>query len=392
MVSYTYRAQDQNGVALTGEIEAENATEAARLLTGRGWFVGELKPRVASMQAGKCLGEKKRAIFFRELSFLIGGGLAPGEALRVLAMGGAKKNPASVLHALLTDGHTLAGAMAKAAYFPAVEVGVVRAGEMGGRLEEALARLAEYAERDYKAKERYKTAMAYPLFLLGTAMASTVFLAVIVLPNFSQMFAGLSIELPLSTRILLGVGDFLLHHSLAVLLTTIALLSASLIFFQSQRGKNIMSTLLLRMPFLGRLALFGAWTRAFDVLAMLLASGVVLEAALDCAREVTRGAVAEVLSRAALAVRRGDSLAKALQGRGAPPLFFRELLAAGETTGALDEAFQRAADFCRFEGEMLEKRMASLAEPLAIAFLGLLAGGIVFSVALPMLDALESMG
>lgn len=293
----------------------------------------------------------------------------------------------------MAHGSTLAEAMAQhGQVFPPTISSLVRAGEAGGSLEPLLKRLADKEEKSWRVREKLQTALVYPALLALAAVFAVTFIFIFVLPNFVHMLDGLAVELPLPTRLVLGIGSLFERHGGAVLAALFVFLLALRLLYRERRLHFLADRLLLRLPLFGRLRLDLELMTLFDTLAVLMESGSALHEALAASEGVVQNRFLAVLfSRVRREVERGGTLAAALAGSVVPPLVW-ELVRAGEHTGELAAMLEKAADFCRFAGEMRAERMETMLEPLLVLFLGVIVGTVVLAVALPLLEMIGSYG
>ena len=326
---------------------------------------------------------------------MLAAGLAANESLQLLAADAPQKRRAmlSDMARRMAHGATLTEAMAHhGEVFPPAISSLVRAGEAGGSLEPLLKRLADKEEKSWRVREKLQTALVYPALLALAAMFAVTFIFIFVLPNFVHMLDGLAVELPLPTRLVLGIGSLFERHGVAVLAALFVFPLALRLLYRERRLHFLADRLLLRLPLFGRLRLDLELMMLFDTLAVLMESGSALHEALAASEGVVQNRfLAALFSRTRREVERGGTLAAALAGSVVPPLVW-ELVRAGEHTGELAAMLEKAADFCRFAGEMRAERMEAMLEPLLVLFLGAVVGTVVLAVALPLLEMIGSYG
>lgn len=396
MASFSYTARTEAGDLRRGEVEAATRTEAARLIQAHGLFAVALRRKSALQFARRRAADRKYAmVFCRELALMLAAGLAANESLQLLAADAPQKRRAmlSDMARRMAHGSTLAEAMAQhGQVFPPTISSLVRAGEAGGSLEPLLKRLADKEEKSWRVREKLQTALVYPALLALAAVFAVTFIFIFVLPNFVHMLDGLAVELPLPTRLVLGIGSLFERHGGAVLAALFLLPLALRLLYRERRLHFLADRLLLRLPLFGRLRLDLELMTLFDTLAVLMESGSALHEALAASEGVVQNRFLAVLfSRVRREVERGGTLAAALAGSVVPPLVW-ELVRAGEHTGELAAMLEKAADFCRFAGEMRAERMETMLEPLLVLFLGVIVGTVVLAVALPLLEMIGSYG
>lgn len=395
MPAFSYIARTETGELRRGEVESRSRAEAARQIQAHGLFALTLKRRYKLHFAFyRAANRRYCMIFCREIALMLSAGLSASESLRILAEGAPRGRMA-----LLTDmaermeaGASLADAMARhGEVFPVVLVSLVRAGEVGGSLETMLGKLADQTEKSWRVREKLRTALVYPTFLAVTAIFAMAFIFLFVLPNFVRIFEGLVLELPLPTRLVLGIGGLFAEHGLALLALLLFLAVVWLCLWQQEAWRIRIDACLLRLPLWGRLRLDLELMTLFDTLAVLLESGISLHEALEISEGVTQNRfLAALFYSMKKEVERGGALGTAVgQGVAFPPLVL-ELLRVGERTGELSAMLTKAADFCRFTGEMRAERLEAMIEPLMVLLLGAVVALVVLSVALPMFEMIGS--
>ena len=396
MASFSYTARTEAGELRRGEVEAATRAEAARRIQAHGLFAVALRRKFTPHFAVRRAADRKYAmVFCREMALMLAAGLAANESLQLLAADAPQKRRTmlSDMARRMAHGSTLAEAMARhgEVFSPTIS-SLVRAGEAGGSLEPLLLRLADKEERSWRVREKLQTALIYPALLALAAMFAMTFIFIFVLPNFVHILDGLAVELPLPTRLVLGLGSLLERNGGAILTAVLLFPPALWLAYRERRLRFLADRLLLRLPLFGRLRLDLELMTLFDTLAVLMESGSALHEALGISEGVVQNRfLAELFSKARRELERGGTLSAALAGGVLPPLV-QELVRAGEHTGELAAMLEKAADFCRFAGEMRAERMEALAEPLLVLFLGAVVAVIVLSVALPLLEMIGSYG
>lgn len=397
MASFAYTARTDAGELRRGEIEAASCLEAARRIQAHGLFALTLRRKCALHLAFQRMSRRKYCmVFCRELSLMMAAGLPVSESLRLLAASAPKERRgmlSDMAHRMAT-GSTLAAAMARhAEVFPAALSALVRAGEMGGSLEPLLKRLADREERSWRVREKLRTALAYPTILSFAALIAMSFIFLFVLPNFVHILDGLAVELPLPTQLVLGLGMFFEAHGMAVFVCLLLLPFVCVLLRREKRLRFWLDRFLLRVPFFGRLRMDLELMTLFDTLAVLMESGCALHEAFVISEGVLQNSfLAAVFSKVKREIERGSALAASMAASGVFPPLALELLSTGEQTGELAAMLEKAADFCRFSGELRAERMEALLEPLLVIFLSAVVGTIVLSVALPLLEMIGSYG
>ncbi|GAW31026.1 type II secretion system protein F [Carboxydocella sp. JDF658] len=277
--------------------------------------------------------------------------------------------------------------------FPELYVTMLRAGEIGGVLDKVLERLADHYEKEYELREKIKTATRYPLVIMLFAIGVVILLLTTVVPTFVAMFNSFKAELPLATRILLGISSALTGYWYLWLLLLAGgglLLSR---FLATEEGKNWRDALVLRLPVFGELSKKVALARVCRTLGTLLATGVPILQAVEVVAEVAGN---RVIGRALLStrdnIREGEGIAAPLEQTGVFPPLVTQMVAVGEETGNLDGMLSKVADFYDREVKNTTESLASLLEPLLIGFLAIVVGAIIVSTILPIFDLYGHIG
>ena len=394
---FFYSARNEKGEIQRGTVRAENEREAAAQLLAQGLFVSSLRAPRQRLQGLDALlrlrRDKYTMLFCRELAVMTGAGMTVSEALALLReqeQTDAVKRLLGELLSAVDGGGTLTDAMRQRPdFFSDVVIYMVSVGEASGRLSEMLTKLAAQLEKGYTARERLLTIMIYPLILLGVTGAVLAFILRFVLPSFAGLFRELGSELPLPTRILLAVSEQ--SDVLALLLPfgLLAGIAVLMLLWQSAAGRRCLEGLLWRLPLVGGLIRRLELQRFAGTLAVLLSSGVVVDRALEILSEVSSALrVRQELGRVCEEVRKGWQLSRSLARLGLFPPLFLGLLRAGEETGTLDEALAHIALLAEQEADRRAQRLKILLEPAMILVLGVVVGGVVMAIALPVLESL----
>ena len=394
--TYIYRVRTKEGRVIDGKMEATGEAAVATRLRGRDLIplqiskeakVG-LKMEIKIRQKGVKL--KDLAIFSRQFATMIGSGLSLLRTLHILAEQTENETLAKGIGSLRDDverGSSLSSAMSKhPKLFSKLFVSMVRAGETGGQLDTVLVRLAEGLEKDYKLRQKIKSAMTYPVIVTGISVLLLTVMLIFVVPTFANMFEDLGGELPLPTKILVAISD----KATILVPVMIVLAIAGALAYRRSRATSAdvrlwTDQMKLRIPVFGTLAQKVAVSRFTRTLSLLLRAGVPVLQALDIVGETTGN---EVLSRAAQdvkdSVRSGEAMAGPLGEREIFPPMVVQMVAVGEDTGALDSMLDKVADFYDQEVEATTESLTALIEPLMIAVLGGMVGGMVIALYLPM--------
>lgn len=394
---FAYQVVDPSGKRLRGTLEAESQRHALDQLFGRGYTVVSLgeardKPNWLSAMTGRGLSLKDLAFFTRQMAALIGAGIPLVEALGVVVKQTSNKRLQEILFQARRDtenGDPLWQALERnGPHLPNILVSMVRAGEVGGNLDEAFQLLTKHFEREHDLQEEIKAATAYPVVVVCFAIGIALFLSLAVLPRFASMFAEMGAELPLPTRVLIGGSNFIRHNLVGIVIGLLALVWAGRVYLQTDRGRRAWDRLLLKAPIIGGLNLELIMARFSRTLSSLVAGGVPILQALEVVEEtVGNVVVSEGLFKARLLVREGESIAGPLQQTGFLNPLTIQLVRVGEESGRLEQMLQHIADYNEKEASYLITRLKSLLEPVLVLVLAGMVGFIVAGIMLPLFAA-----
>ena len=390
MTAYRYEAARQDGAVVAGVIDAESTGHATVVLAGRGLFPIALTAAVVEDRR-PAASRRDLAIAFRGIAALVGAGVPLDRALAATEPIAAR----SLCHALasardaLREGHSLAQALTGTrGVVPPVVIGMVRAGERGSRLAEALDQAAVHLEQEADLVARVRQALAYPLLLAVAGTTSVLVIGTVIVPRFAELLGDLGGEPPVATRVLLGASRFLAHWWVPLALGVAGGAVAAVAWTRRPSGRSRLHGWLLDLPFVGPIRLTLATTRVARALGAMLATGMPLLAALAAASDAAGDeAVALRVQHARERVATGATLTDALgHARALTPLAL-QLVAVGEASGRLAEMTRRAGDLAAQEAERGLRALVTMLEPaLIVAF-----GGLVAFVAAALLQAVYSV-
>jgi type IV pilus assembly protein PilC len=400
MPVFTFTGTTQSGAKVSGERAAENKQVLAAQLRRERITPGRLKEKGKEFSlpffgSGK-VATKDIAIFFRQFSVMIDAGLPLVQCLEIL--GANQENVAfqKTLNGVRTTvegGATLANAMrAYPKVFDDLTTNMVEAGETGGILDLILQRLAIYVEKAVKLKSAVKSALIYPLSVVSIAVLIVGALMKFVVPIFANLFIGLQVELPLPTRVVMGISRFVGAF------WWVFFVAAGVIFFgmrqirKDPRGRYFFDKILLNMPVLGLVLRKIAVARFTRTLGTLITSGVpILEGMSITARTSGNAVLEQALMRVRRSIEEGRTIVDPLKESGVFPNMVTQMIGVGEATGAMDTMLQKIADFYEDEVDAATKNLLTLLEPMIIAFLGVAVGGIVISLYMPLFGMISKL-
>ena len=400
MPVYTYRGTNRTGAAVSGEQSASNKADLINLLRRQQIKVSKLseKGKEFSLPTFKSgVNAKDLAVFTRQFSVMIDAGLPLVQCLEILAGQQENKTFESVLtttRASVEGGTTLSAAMRQhEKVFDALYVNLVEAGEAGGILDTILQRLANYIEKNVKLKRAVKSALVYPVAVLLVAGGVITLLLWKVVPIFATLFLGLGVDLPLPTRIVIALSNFIGSiFGLMILVVFIAMAVALKLWHGTEQGRFILDGTLLKLPLVGILLRKIAVARFTRTLGTLISSGVPILEGLDITARTAGNAVIEkALGQVRKALEQGKNLADPLKETNVFPGMVTQMIGVGEQTGAMDAMLQKIADFYEEEVDAAVKDLLAALEPAMIVFLGVVVGGIVISMYLPLFSLIGKL-
>jgi type IV pilus assembly protein PilC len=397
---FKYAAKGPSGQTVEGTISAATRAEAVAELRKQNLVVMRLdqessrRKGLGEFRFGKVKVKAKKSelvIFTRQLATMVGAGLSLLESLEVL--GHQSESPGMKLccESLVNSvrgGSDLSAAMSECPLvFNHLYVSMVKAGEISGQMDIILNRLADYEEASEELSREIKSAMTYPVISMVLVLGITGFLMIGVVPTFKDVFASLDAPLPGITKFVLGCSDFLRANIMIIVAGAIAATIGLKAFKRTPRGHLLWDGLLLRVPVFGPLFTKVCLARFSRTFATLIRSGVPIMSTLDI---VANTAGNEVVSRVVLdsreSVRNGNLLSEPLAGASVFPPMVVRMIAIGERTGALETLLEKIAEFYDSQVKAQVKALTSLIEPLLIAFMGIIVGGVVLSIFTPILD------
>lgn len=415
MSSFRYAAKKPTGQTIEGTIDAQDRSEAVAELRRQNLVV--MKIDAMSGRAAKAGGSKKSndpsksgvfkkqpsanttelVIFTRQLATMVGAGLALLEAIDVLGDQAETPGMKAVCYRLATDlraGSDLSRAMeACPKAFDELYVSMVRAGEASGQMDIILDRLADYLESSQALAREIKSAMTYPVISMILVLAITMFLMLGVVPTFRQVFDSLETELPGITKFVLAVADWLKGNWLLMFGGVGVGIFGVITLRKTEPGGLIFDHMMLRLPVFGPLFRKVALARFSRTFATMLRSGVPIMATLDIVSETAGNrVVSNAVNESKASVRNGQLLSEPLSGAKVFPPMVTRMIAIGERTGALEALLDKIAEFYDAQVKASVKALTSLIEPLLISFMGVIVGGVVLAVFLPILDVVGKIG
>ncbi len=427
MAKFSYIALDAKGKEISGVLESDSTTAAVSRIREMGYFPTSVKEtdkdkKVGKMATGatlagpaapkkgfgqieiKFLGggrikSKVLTSFTRQLATLIDAGLPLLRGLDVLRKGEKNvvlKNTLVKLAESVEGGSTFSEALAQhPKIFNRLYVNMVRAGEAGGVLDVTLTRLADFQEKAQKIKNKVISAMVYPSVVVCVALSILVFLMMVIVPKFQEIFRDLleGKELPALTQFVLGVSNLIKNHFLPVLVGIVGLVILIKVLGKTQPGRYLLDRIKLNLPVFGPLIRKVSIARFTRTLGTLIASGVPILQALNIVRETSGNAVlARAIGKVHDSVKEGERIIQPLEASGLFPPMVISMVDVGEETGALPDMLMKIADVYDDEVDNAVAALTSLLEPIMIVFLAVIVGTIVIAMFLPLISVITTLG
>ncbi len=396
MPAFTYTARAANGDLKTATIEAPTREDVVVQLRRQRLSVVKVDEETKPKKAKGSVKMRDTVIFTRQFSTMINAGLPLVQALDILAKQTENKVLADVTRAVVFDvesGHTVADALAKHPNaFSELYVNMVAAGEAGGILDTILMRLATFMEKNDALVRKVKGAMIYPGVIMSVAGFAILVLLLFVIPVFEDMFASVGLPLPLPTRVVIGLSKFLKNFWWLIGAGAFAGGYMFKKYYATSSGMLVIDRIMLRVPILGDVLRKSAVSRFTRTLGTLISSGVSILDGLEITAKTAGNRVIQdaiMASRASIAG--GDTIAAPLQKSAVFPNMVISMIAVGEQTGGLDEMLTKIADFYDEEVDAAVSGLLSLLEPIMIVFLGVVVGGMVVAMYLPIFDMINAV-
>ena len=393
MPVFTFSGKDASGQKISGERMAPNKQALAQSLRRERITPGAIREKgkefsMPTFGSGK-VGTKDIAIFFRQFSVMIDAGLPLVQCLEILAANQENQAFQKVLTGVRTTvegGATLANAMrGYPIVFDDLTTNMIEAGETGGILDIILQRLATYVEKAVRLKSAVKSALIYPIAVVSMAVLIVGALLKWVVPIFANLFAGLGVNLPLPTRIVMGLSSFVQTFWWLFFVGAFAFFFGIKQIRKHPRGRYYFDKLLLHIPVIGTLLRKIAVGRFTRTLGTLITSGVpILEGLTITAKTSGNAVLEEALMKVRKAIEEGRTIVDPLRECGVFPNMVTQMIGVGEATGAMDSMLQKIADFYEEEVDAATKDMLAMLEPVIIGALGVMIGGIVISLYMPL--------
>ena len=396
MVKFTYTAKDKTGNTVKGDLQAPDKMRALEVLRGKELLILKLDETktVTSIFSALKFGRKEKAsldelvIFTRQMATLTGAGITIVNSLDTLAEQTTNESFKTALYDVrdqVNTGSSLSDAMNRhQGVFSEFFINMVKAGESSGMLDDVLERVASYLEKTNALQKKIKSAMIYPAVVTAMAIGITLLMILKVIPVFKDIFSGFGAELPKPTQFLIDLSDYAQRYFGVVVLLFILLGIALKWYMSTEKGRMRIDALKLKIPVFGPLLRRVAISKFSRTLSTLVKSGVPILAALEIVAKTSGNVIVEgTISQVKENVREGESIAAPMEKSGIFPPLVTRMVSVGEKTGELEKMLTKIADFYDEQVDTMVDGLTSLLEPIIIAFLGIVIGGIVICMFLP---------
>lgn len=397
MQQYTYFAKDKEGKSVKGKVEAKSLNEAARLLRDKGLIIIRISPRqpfflllLVKSFANK-VGLADIAIFTRQFATMVNAGLPLTDALSIVR---TQSSPGlqTIMNQVLSDiegGMALADSFAKhPKVFSPVYISLVRAGETGGVLDKIFTRLAENLEKQREFQAKVKGALIYPVIVMIAMAAVMASMMIFVIPKLTSIYKDFNAELPLVTKIMIAISNFLVNFWWSIPILIIGGIYGLGLYKKTEKGRLKIDEIKLKIPVMGKLQKQIMLTEFARTLGLLVGSGIpILQGLSVVSSAVDNKVISSAISEASTKVEKGFSLAYALSQEPNifPPMLY-QMLAVGEETGKVDETLLSVSHVFEQESEYSVRNLTAAMEPLIMIFLGVVVGVMVVSIILPIFN------
>ena len=395
MATFKYKALTPDGVEMKGVMQAPDEYSAVQRIRQKCPVIQEItqvresneSKSVLNLEIGsKKIDEKALSVMCSQFAIMLRSGQMIGRVMQMVADQTENKQLKKLLEDCAEDveqGSTVASALERhgGKVLPMTFIETVRAGEMAGTLETSFTKLESYYEKSYKNKQKIKSVMSYPIFVMVVAVVVVIVIMAKVVPALSATFSDLGGELPMITKVLIAISSFFQRWYILMIIVIIALVVGLKLYFGTEKGRLVKGKLLLTMPVIGKINIFSSAAQFADTMSTMLSSGLTVNHAV----EVT----GKVLDNALLSEEVGAMIPRIEEGRGLGECMkssqnFKEMVSVGEESGSLDETLMTIADYYYNEQDHATQQAVSKLEPTIMVFLAGFAGFIVLAIYLPM--------
>jgi type IV pilus assembly protein PilC len=400
MPMFAYVGRTRGGQTISGEMDAPNREAVVAQLRKQQILATTVKQKAKDIDFtlfGGGVKDKDIAVFTRQFATMIDAGLPLVQCLEILATQQPNKTFKKALQDIrqnVEGGATFAAALKRhPKIFNQLYCNMVEAGEAGGILDTILNRLAAYIEKAMQLKRRVKSAMIYPSVIVTVAITVVIFLLIFVIPTFKSMFEGFGASLPLPTQVVLEASRITRTYWYIFAGVLVAAVLGIRFYYQTPNGRKVIDALLLKLPVFGELLRKVAVAKFTRTLGTLISSGVAILDGLEItARTAGNKIVEEAVMRTRASIAEGKTIAEPLKASKVFPPMVVQMISVGEQTGALDAMLSKIADFYDEEVDVAVANLTSLLEPMLMVFLGIVIGGVVIAMYLPIFKLITVIG
>ncbi len=397
---FSYTAKNNVGGTVSGDVEARNRETAVSLLKNQGFTVISIKEK--SSDVGDLLSDLKGVpfgevvTFTRQLSTMISAGLPISRSLEVLSNQAENKKFKKIISEILRSVEGGSSLSASFSAYPKVfsntYVSLVKAGESSGKLDIILKKLADNMEADRELSSKFKSAMIYPMVVMVAMVAVVIILMVFVMPKLTEMYEGMQIELPATTKFIIGLSDFVTKYIYIILIVVVGAVIGIRSFLSSEKGKGLISEIIIKIPVFGKITLQKDYASFSRTLSLLIGAAVPIVDALNIVSVTMSGMqLRKSIQEAARQVEKGNSLSAFFKSDSNFPSLLGQMTGVGEETGKTDEVLERVAVYYEGEVSNLVKGLSSALEPIILVMLGVMVGFLVISVITPIYKLTSSI-
>lgn len=395
MISFKYKALNQKGNCITSTYRANSKNEVIQMLQRMDYYPISIKRSSILQLFYRKMKPKELSIFCKQLYALFHSGIDIVRCFHALSLQTTNKNIKTILKNIEEDlekGQTLTIALTNAKVFPKLFIHMVQTGEMSGKLDKILEKMAFQYEKESKLKKKIETAMIYPCILSITSILVVIFLLTFVMPNFVSMFENAGVVLPLPTRILLKISSFCIHYGHMGCILFIFCICTFCYFAKKESIQLLLDQLKFKIPIIKGITMKIISIRFSRTLSLLLSSGILLITALESASKLSENKFVEKqIKKAIEEIAKGESLANTLKYMGIFSPFMISMIEIGEESGTLDHLLNQSANFLEDEMDKTLEKMLPMLEPLLIMFMSIVVGFIVFAMIMPIFDMMNTI-
>ena len=400
MADFSYIAIEKSGREVRGSMEADSREKVEVKLRGQGLIPLEIQEQNAfqkDIKFGKKVKTKDLSLFCRQFVSMLRAGVSIIDSLEMLSAQTENKTLSTAIAGMKTEigkGTTLSEAMAmQGDVFPAMLINMVEAGENSGSIDQSLERMAVQFEKSNKLKGLLKKAMIYPAVLLAVTFVIFIVIVTYVIPKYMEMFEGTNLEMPLITRALMGLSDFIINHAVLLVVAIIALILLIVQWKKTESGKVFFGKLALRIPVFKKLNVKTYCSSFARTLSTLMLAGIPMIDAVDSvAKTMTNILYRDELLRAKEEIAKGIPLSEPLKVGGMFPPMVVHMLSIGEETGEIEEMLDRLADYYDEEVEMTTQNLVALLEPMIIIIMAIIVLILIAAIMGPMMMIYNNAG